>query len=102
MHISSSLLLLHNLRMMEFGSNKANKAKYGSTSMLNLVHETWDEGVDCMMDIFLCGESHYILCLSCIVDNVGHHMVVTWCFMMEGGHLTKQLKVILYVFERLL
>ena len=84
---------------MEFGSYKANRAKYGSISMLNLVQETWDEGVYCMMKLFLCGKSYFTLCLSCI-DDVGHRMVVTWYFMMEGGHLTKQLEVTLIFFKR--
>ena len=56
-HITSSLLLLHNLGMMEFGSNKANMAKYESISMLNLIHETWDEDMYGMMKLFPCGGS---------------------------------------------
>ena len=67
-HITSSLIIFHNFEKMEFGSDKANMAKYGSISMLNLVHETWD-GVYCMMKLFPCGKSYYILCLTCIVDN---------------------------------
>ena len=68
--------------------------------MLNQIHKTWDEEMYCEMEIFLCGKSYFILCISCINDEVGTHMVVTWYFMMEGGHLTIQLEVILYVFER--
>ena len=88
-HITSSLLLLHNLGMVEFGSKKANRAKYESISILNLIHETWDEDMYCVMELFLCEENHLIVCTSCIDDDVGHHMVATWYFMMGGGHLTK-------------
>ena len=86
-HIAPFLLLLHYIEMM-LGSNKANKAKYESISMLNLIHETWDEDMYCVMELFLCEKNHLILCTACIDDNVGHHMVVTW-YLMEGGHRTK-------------
>ena len=54
----------------------------------------------CEMELFLCGKRDFILYISCINDDVGHHMVVTWYFMVEGGHLTMQLEVILYISER--
>ena len=85
---------------MKFGSNKTNRAKYERISMLNLTHETWDEDMYCVMELFLFEENHLIVCTSCIDDDVGHHMVVTWYFMMGGGNLTKQLEVILYAFKR--
>ena len=98
-HIAPSLLLLHNVGMM-LGSNKANRAKDESISILNQIHKAWDEEMYCEMELILCGKSHFILCISCINDDVGHHMVVTWYFMVERGNLTMQLEVILYVFER--
>ena len=82
------------------GSNKANRAKDESISMLNQIHKAWDEEMYCEMDFFLCGKSHFILCMSCIDDDFGHHMFVTWYLMVKEGHLTIQLEVILYVFER--
>ena len=86
-HITLLLLLLHNVGMM-LGSNKANRAKDEGMSMLNILHKAWDEEMYCEMELFLCGRSHFVLCISCINDEFGTHMVVTWYFMMEGGHLT--------------
>ena len=83
-------LLLHNVGMM-IETNKVNKARDEGMSMLNLRHKTWDEEMLCEMGLFLCGNNPFILCISCINDDVGHHMVVTWYFMVEGGHLTIQL-----------
>ena len=84
---------------MMIGTNKANRDKDEGMSMLNLLHETWDEEMLCEMELFLCGKNHF-LCISCIDDDVGHHMVVTWYFMVEGGHLAIQLEVILCILER--
>ena len=56
----SFILLLHNFGMMKFGSNKANRAKNEGITMLNQVLETWDEGMYCMMKLFLCGNSYFI------------------------------------------
>ena len=98
-HITPSLLLLHNVGMI-LGYSKANRAKNESIKMLNQIHETWDEGMYCMMKLFLCEKGHFILCISCINDDVGHHMVVTWYFMVKGGHLTIQLGIISYISER--
>ena len=98
-HVAPSLLL-HNAEMMEFGSNKANRAKNESITMLNQVHKTWDGGMYCMMKLFLCGKSYFILCLSCIYDDVGHHMIVILYFMVGGGHLTLQLEVISHISKR--
>ena len=85
--IAPSLLLFHNVGMM-LGSNKANKAKNVSIKMLNQIHETWDGEMCCVMELFLCGKRYFILCISCIDDDVGNHMVVTLCFIVKGGPLT--------------
>ena len=69
-------------------------------TMLNQIHKAWDEEMYYVMELFLYGESYFILCISCIEDVFGHYMVVTWYFMMGGGHLTKQLEVISYVFKK--
>ena len=87
-HIAPFLLLLHNTGMI-LGSNKANRDKYESIAMLNQIHKAWDGEMYCEMELFRYGKRQFILCISCINDDVGHHMVVTWYFMMEGGHLTK-------------
>ena len=68
--------------------------------MLNQLHKSCDEEMYCRMELFIYGEDHFILCISCINDDVRHHMVVTWYFMAEGGHLTIQLEVILCILER--
>ena len=95
-HISL-FLLLHNFGVM-LGSKKANMAKDEGMSMLNLLHETWDEEILCEMGLFLCEKNHFFLCISCIDDDVGHHMVETWYLLVKGGHLTIQLEVILCIF----
>ena len=92
-HISL-FLLLHDVGMM-LGSNKANRAKDEGMSMLNILYKTWDEEMLCETGLFLCVKNHFNLCISCIDDDVGHHMVVTWHFLEKGGHLTIQLEAIL-------
>ena len=52
-HITPFLLLFHNVGMMKFGSNKANRAKNESITMLSLIHETWDGEMYCVMELFL-------------------------------------------------
>ena len=95
----SLCILLDDVGMM-LESSKANRAKDEGMSMLNVLHETWDDEMLCEMGLFLCGKGYFILCISCIDDDVGHHMVVTWYFMVEGRHLTIQLEVILCILER--
>ena len=73
-HIAPFLLILRNFGMM-LGSNKANRAKDEIISML--IHKAWDGEMYCEMELFLCGKGHFILCISCNDDDVGHHMVVT-------------------------
>ena len=75
-HISL-FLLLHNVRMI-LGTNKANRAEDEGMSMLNLIHKAWDEEMYCEMELFLSERNYFILCISCIHDDVGHHMFVTW------------------------
>ena len=77
-----------NAGMMEFGSNKANRANNKGITVLNQIHETWERGMFCMMELFLHGRSYFILCLSCVYDGVGHHVIVILYFMIRRGHLT--------------
>ena len=98
-HIAPFLLILRNFGMM-LGSNKANRAKDESISMLNQILKAWNGGMYCEMELFICRKRHFILCISCIDDDVRHHKVVTWYCVMTGGHLNTQLEVILCSFER--
>ena len=86
-HITPFLLLLHNIGMI-LRSNKANKAKNEGMSILYLLYETWDEEILCEMRLFLCEKKNFILCISCIDDDVGQLIVVTWYFLENEGHLT--------------
>ena len=94
----SLFLLLHNVGIIH-GTNKANRDKGEGMSMLNVPHETWDEEMLCEMELLICGKSN-LLCISCIDDDVGQHMVVTWHLWEKEGHLTTQLEVTLCILER--
>ena len=97
-HISL-LLLLYNVGMM-LRSNKANKAKDGGMKNLFLLHVAWDGGLLCELELSSCGKNHLSLCISCIVEDVGQLMIVTWSFMIEEGHLATQLEVTIDILER--
>ena len=64
----SLFLLLHNVGVV-LGTNKPNRDKGEGMSMLNVLHETWDEEMYCEMELFLCGENHFILCISYVDDD---------------------------------
>ena len=49
---------------------------------------------------FFCGRNHLSLCNSCIVEDVGHLVVVTWSFMVDEGYLATQLEITLDILER--
>ena len=83
-----SLFLLLNYVGMMLGFNKANRAKDEGMSMLNQLHKSCDEEMYCRMELFIYGEDHFILCISCMDDDFGQLMIVTWNFLEKEGHLT--------------
>ena len=87
-HTTPSIPILHNFGMI-LGSNKANKAKDESMSMLNQIHEAWDEEMYCELELFLYGKNHFILCISCIDDDVGQflHIILSPSLQSPSGTL---------------
>ena len=83
----SLLLLFHNVGIM-LGSNKANMDKVESMERHSLLHEAWDGEMFCELGLSFCLMNHLISCISCIHDDVGKHVVVTWNFIEDEGHLT--------------
>ena len=98
MSIHMSLLLsFHSVDMM-LGANKANRANDQSMERCNLLYVTWVGEIFHELGLSTLGMNHFILCISCIEENYGHH--ATWRFTDEEGYLNFQLEAILDILER--
>ena len=85
MFIHMSLLLILHIVGMILGSNKGNGAKDGSMERYNLLHIAWDGEIFYDKELSTLGKNHFISCISCIYEFLGHHMVATWRFIDEEG-----------------
>ena len=94
----SLFLLLYSDRVV-LRSNTANRAKYGGINNLPLLHVAWDGGILCELELSFCGRNHLYLCITCIMEDVGKLMVVTWSFMIQEGYLATQLEITLDILE---
>ena len=70
----------------------ANMANDEGIDVCNLLYVSWVGEIVHELGISTMGMNHFILCISCIEEKFGHHMVVTWRFIDEDGYLTFQLE----------
>ena len=99
MFIHMSLLLIFHYVDVMFGSYMANRANDVSIDRCNLLYVSCVGETVHEFGLSTLGMNHFILCISCIEENFGHHMVSTWRFNDEDGYLTFQLKSILGILE---
>ena len=60
-----------------------NKVNDGSIDRSNLLYVSWVGEIVHELGLSTLGMNHFILCISCIEENFGHHIVATWRFIDE-------------------
>ena len=95
-----SLLLVFHYDEVMFDSYMANMANDEGIDVCNILYVSLVGEIVHELGLSILGMNHFILCISCIEDNFGHHMVATWRFIDEEGYLTFQLEAILNILER--
>ena len=95
-----SLLLIFHYDDVIFDSYIANMASDEGIDICNLLDVSWVGEIFHELGLSTLGMNHFILCISCIEKNFGHHMVSTWRFIDEKRYLTFQLEAILDILER--
>ena len=78
----------------------ANMANDEGIDVCNLLYVSWLGEKFHEFGLSTLGTNHIILCISCIEEKFGHHMVSTWRFIYEEGYLTFQLDSILDILKR--
>ena len=95
-----SLLLFFHYNDVMFDSYMANMANDEGIDVCNLLYVSWVGEIFLELGLSTLGMNHFILCISCIEKNLGHHMVATWRFIDEDGYLNFQLEAIIEILER--
>ena len=95
MFIHMSLLLVFHYVYVMFGSYMANRANDERIYRCNLLYVSWVREIVHELGLSTLGMNQFILCISCIEKNFGHHMVATWRFIDGDGYLNFQLEAIL-------
>ena len=100
MFIHMSLLLVFHYVDVMFGSYMDNRANDESVDIWSLLYVSWVGEVVRELGFSTLGRNHFNSCISCIDEIFGHHMVSTWRFINEDGHLSFQLEGILDILEK--
>ena len=90
-----SLLLVFHYDDVMLDSYMANMANDEGIDVRNLLYVSWVGEIVHELGLSIFGMNHFILCISCIEEKFGHHIVATWRFIDEDEYLIFQLEAIL-------
>ena len=82
----SLLLVFHYVDVM-FGSYMANRANDEGIDRCNILYVSWAGEIVHELVLSTLGRNHFISCISCIDEIIGHHFVSTWRFIDEERNL---------------